>query len=112
MNGRKIRLLTVLGEYTRKCLAIEVGYHLTSNDVLETLSKLFINEGIPHYIRSENGSEFKANNLRKWLKALQDKTDDIEPGSHWENGYHENEKHEERERGVRLGEHTGAVEYT
>src|SRR3546814_8648558 len=89
MNGRKIRLLTVLGEYTRKCLAIEVGYHLTSNDVLETLSQFFITEGIPHYIRSDNGSEFKANNLRKWLKALQVKTAYIEPGSPWENGYNE-----------------------
>lgn len=89
MSGRKIRLLTVLDEYTRKCLAIEVDYHLTSNDILDTLSKLFMVEGVPDYIRSDNGSEFKASHLREWLKALKVKTAYIEPGSPWENGYNE-----------------------
>ncbi|WP_052046415.1 IS3 family transposase [Candidatus Paracaedibacter symbiosus] len=80
-NGKKIRLLTVIDEYTRKCLAIRVGYHLTSNDILDILSDLFIQEGIPEHIRSDNGSEFKAQILKEWLKSLNVKTAYIEPGS-------------------------------
>jgi putative transposase len=89
MDGKKIRLLTVLDEYTRKCLAIEVDYHLTSNDILDTLSHLFMTEGVPDYIRSDNGSEFKASHLKQWLQALGVNTAYIEPGSPWENGYNE-----------------------
>ncbi|OJX08110.1 MAG: transposase [Caedibacter sp. 38-128] len=88
-NGKKIRLLTVIDEYTRKCLAIKVGDHLTSNDILDTLSDLFIQEGIPEYIRSDNGSEFRAQVLRDWFESLKVKTAYIEPGSPWENGYNE-----------------------
>lgn len=88
-NGKKIRLLTVIDEYTRKCLAIRVGYHLTSHDILDTLSDLFIQEGIPEYIRSDNGSEFRAQILKEWLQSLKVKTAYIEPGSPWENGYNE-----------------------
>lgn len=88
-NGKKIRLLTVIDEYTRKCLAIRVGYHLTSNDILDILSDLFIQEGIPEHIRSDNGSDFKAQILKEWLKSLNVKTAYIEPGSPWENGYNE-----------------------
>lgn len=88
-NGKKIRLLTVIDEYTRKCLAIRVGHHLTSHDILDTLSDLFIQEGIPEYIRSDNGSEFRAQILKEWLQSLNVKTAYIEPGSPWENGYNE-----------------------
>jgi putative transposase len=88
-DGRKLRLLTIIDEYTRKCLAIKVGYHLTSNDILDTLSDLFIQEGIPEYIRSDNGSEFKAQVLKEWLQSLHVQTAYIEPGSPWENGYNE-----------------------
>lgn len=88
-NGKKIRLLTVIDEYTRKCLAIRVGYHLTSNDILDTLSDLFIQEGMPEYIRSDNGSEFRAQVLKEWLQSLNVKTAYIELGSPWENGYNE-----------------------
>jgi len=58
-NGKKIRMLTVIDEYTRKCLAIRVGLSLKSDDVLDVLSTLFITEGIPEYIRSDNGSELQ-----------------------------------------------------
>ena len=88
-NGQKIRMLTVIDEYSRKCLAIRVGRKLKSDDVLEVLSDLFIREGMPDYIRSDNGSEFTAKLLQDWLRKLKVKTAFIEPGSPWENGYNE-----------------------
>ena len=88
-NGKKIRMLTVLEEYTRKCLTIRVDYQLKSDDVIDVLSTLFLTEGIPKYIRSDNGSEFTAQILQDWLKGLNVKTAYIEPGSPWENGYNE-----------------------
>jgi transposase InsO family protein len=86
-NGKKIRLLTVIDEYTRKCLQIKVGYNLRANDVLEVLSGLFLTEGLPAYIRSDNGSEFIAKKVQNWLKKLEVKTAYITPGSPWENGF-------------------------
>ena len=80
-NGKKIRMLTVIDEYSRKCLAIRVAPALKSDDVLETLSHLFINEGLPDYIRSDNGSEFTAKILQDWLHKLKIKTAFIAPGS-------------------------------
>lgn len=88
-NGRKIRMLTVIDEYTRKCLSIRVDYQLSSDDVLDVISTLFLTEGIPEYIRSDNGSEFTAHVLQDWLKSLGVKTAYIEPGSPWENGFNE-----------------------
>lgn len=88
-NGQKIRMLTVIDEYSRKCLAIRVERALKSDDVLETLSNLFITEGLPDCIRSDNGSEFTAKILQDWLHKLKVKTAFIEPGSPWENGYNE-----------------------
>lgn len=88
-NGQKIRMLTVIDEYTRKCLTIRVDYQLKSDDVLDVLSTLFLTEGIPGYIRSDNGSEFTAHSLQNWLKGLGVKTAFIEPGSPWENGFNE-----------------------
>jgi putative transposase len=88
-NGRKIRLLTVIDEYTRKCLTIRVGHALKSDDVLDVISDLFIAEGLPDFIRSDNGAEFTAKTLKDWLHRLGIKTAYIEPGSPWENGYNE-----------------------
>ena len=88
-NGKKIRMLTVIDEYTRKCLAIRVGSSLKADDVLDTLSTLFITEGVPVYIRSDNGSEFTAKITREWIASVGVKTAYIEPGSPWENGYNE-----------------------
>ncbi len=88
-DGSKIRLLTIIDEYSRKCLAIRVARRLKSHDVLDVLSDLFITEGLPNFIRSDNGSEFTASALRQWLKALAVHTAYIEPGSPWENGYNE-----------------------
>jgi len=88
-DGSKIRMLTVIDEYSRRCLAIRVERQLKSDDVLDVLSDLFLIHGLPDYIRSDNGSEFTAHMLREWLKGLNVKTAYIEPGSPWENGFNE-----------------------
>jgi len=88
-NGKSFRILTVIDEYTRECLALRVERKLKSEDVIDTLADLFIRKGIPAYIRSDNGSEFTAKIVRKWLGRLGAKTLFIEPGSPWENGYNE-----------------------
>lgn len=88
-NGKKIRMLTVIDEYTRKCLMIRVDYQLKTDDVIDVLSTLFLTQGIPKYIRSDNGGEFTAHVLQDWLKGLGVKTAYIEPGSPWENGFNE-----------------------
>jgi transposase InsO family protein len=89
LNGKSFRMLTVIDEYSRKCLAIRVARSLKSDDVLDVLSDLFMTEGIPDYIRSDNGGEFTAHTLKQWLGKLKLKTAYIEPGSPWENGYNE-----------------------
>jgi transposase InsO family protein len=71
------------------CLAIDVGRSLTRESVLERLTELFIQRGIPEYIRSDNGSEITAKIVRQWLKALDVTTLYITPGSPWENSYNE-----------------------
>jgi len=65
-NGRALRMLTVIDEYTRECLAIEVARKLSSQDVLRVLAGLFIRHGTPDFIRSDNGPEFTANAVRSW----------------------------------------------
>ena len=86
-EGRAFRLLVILDEYSRECLAILVERRLTSKDVLEVLSELFITRGLPRYIRSDNGPEFVAKMVRSWLNRLGVGPLYIEPGSPWENGY-------------------------
>ena len=86
-DGRAFRMLTLIDEFTRECLAIDVAGRLTSEEVLERLSDLFVRRGVPDYIRSDNGSEFTANKVCDWLERVKVKTLYIEPGSPWENGY-------------------------
>ncbi|WP_156032665.1 IS3 family transposase [Parvularcula oceani] len=88
-EGRKLRMLTVIDEYTRECLALPVARQLKSDDVLATLADLFAERGPPEHIRSDNGSEFTATVVREWLGRLGVKTAFITPGSPWENGYNE-----------------------
>ena len=88
-NGKRFRMLTIIDEYTRECLAIKVDRKLNSTDVVDTLLDLFVMHGAPDYIRSDNGSEFTSRLVREWLKRLKVKTLFIEPGSPWENGYNE-----------------------
>jgi len=86
-DGRAIRILTVVDEYTRESLAIDVERKLNSQDVLYRLGELFVHRGSPAYIRSDNGPEFTAKAVRKWLSRVGVETLFIEPGSPWENGY-------------------------
>jgi transposase InsO family protein len=86
-NGRSFRILTILDEYTRECLAMRVDRHISSQNVIDQLYELFLLRGVPKHIRSDNGSEFTAKKIRTWLTELRVKTIFIEPGSPWENGY-------------------------
>ena len=86
-KGKKIRMLTVIDEYSRESLAIKVENKLNSKDVIEVLTDLFFLKGVPDYIRSDNGPEFIAKKLRHWLGTLKVQPLYITPGSPWENGY-------------------------
>jgi transposase InsO family protein len=86
-DGRPLRLLTVMDEYRRECLVIDVGRRITSDDVLEVLAQLFVGKDTPCYLRSDNGPEFTATVVREWLERVGVRTLYIEPGSPWENGY-------------------------
>lgn len=86
-DGRPLRILAVIDEYTRECLALHVARRIRSGDVLDQLYELFLRRGLPEYIRSDNGPEFAAKAVRKWLNRLDVTTLFIEPGSPWENGY-------------------------
>jgi transposase InsO family protein len=88
-DGRPLRMLTVLDEYTRECLAIVVARKLKSDDVLHPLAKLFVEHGAPEHLRSDNGREFTAKVVRQWLGRVGVRTLFIEPSSPWENGYNE-----------------------
>ncbi len=86
-DGRTLRLLTLIDECTRECLAIRVARRRGSAEVLETLAEVMLWHRIPEYIRSDNGPAFIAKELRQWLLTLGTGTLYIEPGSPWENGY-------------------------
>ena len=86
-DGRAFKILNIIDEYTRECLAILVARKITNQEVIDILFNLFIFRGIPEHIRSDNGPEFTAKAVRKWLNKLGVKTLYIEPGSPWENGY-------------------------
>lgn len=86
-DGRPLRMLNIVDEYTRECLSIDVGRRLTSEDVLDRLAELFVQRGTPVYLRSDNGPELTAKAVREWLDRVRVQTLYIEPGSPWENGY-------------------------
>jgi transposase InsO family protein len=86
-NGAPFRILNIIDEYTRECLATIVRRRLNSQDVILTLADLFLKHGCPKHIRSDNGPEFIAKKLVKWLKKLEVGPLFIQPGSPWENGY-------------------------
>lgn len=86
-DGRAFRMLTVVDEWTRESLAIEVDRRLNSQRVLDVLGRLFVERGVPGHIRSDNGPEFTAMAVRDWLGRLDVAPLFIAPGSPWENGY-------------------------
>ena len=86
-DGKVFRMLCVIDEHTRECLAIRVERRLNSRDVLDVLGELFVRYGAPEHIRSDNGPEFIAIALREWLHRIGVATLYITPASPWENGY-------------------------
>ena len=86
-KGSTLKMLTMLDEYTRQCLAIRVERNITSTQVAATLWQAMIRYGIPQHIRSDNGSEFIAQKLQQWLRENQIKTIYIDPARPWQNGY-------------------------
>jgi putative transposase len=88
-NGRSLKWLSVIDEYTRECLALEVGRTMRASDVIDVLAELVLVRGAPGHLRSDNGPEFVAHAIRSWLECSRVATLYIEPGSPWENGYAE-----------------------
>lgn len=88
-NGSTLKWLSIVDEYTRECLTLKVDRSITSEDVIDTLAELFAMRDVPRCIRSDNGPEFVAKEIQRWLKQLEVETLYIEPGSPWENGYAE-----------------------
>ncbi len=88
-DGRRLKMMPIVDEYTRECLSIEVERSITAEDVVATLASLFRSRGEPAFIRSDNGPEFIAKAVKRWLEASEVKTLYIEPGSPWENAYSE-----------------------
>ena len=86
-EGRTLRILTLIDEYTRECLALRVARRLNSLEVIDTLADVMLGRGIPEHIRSDNGPEFIAYELQRWLAKVGTRTLYIERGSPWENGY-------------------------
>lgn len=88
-DGRALKWLSIVDEYTRECLALEVRRSFKSSDVIDVLRELFAIRGTPGHIRSDNGPEFIARAIGVWLSGAKVQTLYIEPGSPWENGYTE-----------------------
>ncbi len=88
-EGRRLKMMPVVDEYTRECLMIDVERSITAEDVVATLTSLFRSRGEPAFIRSDNGPEFMAKAVKQWLEASEVETLYIEPGSPWENAYSE-----------------------
>jgi len=86
-DGRKFKILNIIDEHTRECLAAHVARRIRSQDVILILADLFLKHGIPKHIRSDNGPEFIAKKLVEWIKFLEVQPLFIQPGSPWENGY-------------------------
>lgn len=88
-SGSQLKWLSIVDEYTRECLTLQVARSITSEDVIDTLAELFAMRGVPKHIRSDNGPEFIAKAIRRWLESVSVQALYIEPGSPWENGYAE-----------------------
>lgn len=88
-SGSTLKWLSIVDEHTRECLALKVARGITSEDVIDTLAELFAMRGVPRHIRSDNGPEFIALAIRRWLGQVDVEALYIEPGSPWQNGYAE-----------------------
>lgn len=88
-SGHTLKWFTIVDEYTRRCITLDVSRKFKSKDIIDRLAELFVMYGVPRCIRSDNGPEFIAEAIQGWLKQLGVETLYIEPGSPWENGYAE-----------------------
>ena len=88
-GGRRLKIMHIVDEYSRECLALEVERSITAEDVVGILARLFAERGAPSFIRSDNGPEFLARVVKRWLAASGVETLYIEPGAPWENAYSE-----------------------
>ncbi len=88
-DGRRLKMMPIVDEYSRECLTIEVERSITAEDVVSTLASVFRQRGEPAFIRSDNGPEFVAKAIKRWLEVSGVRTLYIEPGSPWENAYSE-----------------------
>jgi putative transposase len=88
-DGRRLKMMPIVEEYSRECLALEVERSITAEEVVKTLDRLFAERGAPSFIRSDNGPEFLARAVKRWLAASGVETLYIEPGAPWENAYSE-----------------------
>jgi len=86
-RGGKLRILVIIDEYTRECLAIRIKPSIPASVVIEVLEWLFLTRGVPKYLRSDNGPEFVSKAVCQWLKEAGCSTLFVKPGSPWENGY-------------------------
>lgn len=89
MDGRQLKFLIILDEFTRECLCLDVARSIKADDVLGVLAALIPRHGLPDHIRSDNGSEFIAKEMKNWLEKADIETLYIEPGAPWQNGYAE-----------------------
>jgi putative transposase len=87
--GSPLKWLSIIDEHTRECLALKADRNITSADVIDTLVELFAMRGVPRAIRSDNGPEFVARAIQRWLEQVDVKTLYVAPGSPWQNGYAE-----------------------
>jgi transposase InsO family protein len=109
-DGRPLKILTVVDEYTRECLACPVARRFTSGDVVRTLRGLFATRGVPGHIRSDNGPEFIAKQVREWLEVNNVGPLYIEPGAPWQNGVGESFNGKLRDECLNLELFTSLVE--
>ena len=86
-DGRMLKILVVIDEFTRECLALEAARSIRANDVRSILRQLCIERGMPEHIRSDNGPEFVADDLRQWIAGWNGHSSFIEPGAPWQNAY-------------------------
>ncbi len=88
-NGQQLKCLTIVDEFSKECLAIDVAGSIRSNRVIEVLSKLVSVHGAPKHLRSDNGPEFVSRSILKWLTQANIDTAHIDPGKPWQNGLNE-----------------------
>lgn len=86
-NGRSLKILSVIDEYTRECIALEAHRRFTGEDLVFLLRDMFVTRGVPRFIRSDNGPEFISQCVKDFLDFIEVGTSYIEPGSPWQNGY-------------------------